>query len=38
MRVLAKRKAQKRERDAALKRGRREAKRVTVSMSSPDAG
>ena len=36
--VLAKRKAQKREREAALKRGRREAKRVTVSMSSPDAG
>ena len=28
--VLAKRKAQKREREAALKRGRREAKRVTV--------
>ena len=28
-----KRKAQKREREAALKRGRREAKRVTVSMS-----
>jgi IS30 family transposase len=36
--VLAKRKAQKREREAALKRGRREEKRVTVSMSSPDAG
>lgn len=36
--VLAKRKAEKREREAALKRGRREAKRVTVSVSSPDAG
>jgi len=36
--VLAKRKQKKREREAALKRGRREAKRVTVSMSSPDAG
>ena len=36
--VLAKRKAQKRERDATLKRGRREAKRVNVCMSSPDAG
>jgi len=36
--ILAKRKAQKREREAALKRGRREAKRVTVSTSSPDAG
>lgn len=36
--ILAKRKAKKREREAALKRGRREAKRVTVSTSSPDAG
>lgn len=36
--ILAKRKAEKREREAALKRGRREAKRVTVSVSSPDAG
>jgi len=31
--ILAKRKAEKREREAALKRGRREAKRVTVSVS-----
>lgn len=31
--ILAKRKAEKREREAALKRGRREAKRVTVPMS-----
>lgn len=31
--ILAKRKAQKRERETALKHGRREAKRVTVSTS-----
>ena len=36
--ILAKRKAEKRERETAMKRGRREAKRVTVSVSSPDAG